>query len=80
VSHASVIRDRREIPNLIATNKDFRIKTETLFNKARILAREIKAAEEQRRVQEEYDMLFSKLKEEAWYEQVYYVESLMLPA
>ncbi len=76
-SHASVIRDRSGIPNLIKTNKDFRVKTKPIFNKARILAREINAAENQKR--EETDKIFSNQKEEDWYKEVYYAESLILP-
>ena len=79
VSHSSPIRDNREIPSLMEVNKNFRIKVEPVFIKANEFARNIKRAREEERKQEEYDRIFAALKEEDWYNNVYYAESLMLP-
>lgn len=79
-SHASPIRDIKQVPSLMEVDKDFRIKVEPVFIKARALARDLEHTEDEKRKQQEYDRIFTNLKEEDWYNNVFYSESLMLPA
>jgi hypothetical protein len=79
VSHASPIRDIKEVPALMAVNRDFRNKIEPVFVKASQFSRDLRHAREEKLKQEEYDRIFAALKEEDWYNNVYYAESLMLP-
>ena len=79
VSHASPIRDIKEVPSLMKVNKDYRSKVEPVFIKASQFARDLNRARAEERKQLEYDRIFAALKEEGWYNTVYYSSSLILP-
>jgi hypothetical protein len=78
-SHASVLRDVRQIPDLMKFDKKFERKMEPILWKARQYDLKLKAEEADKKRQEEYDRMFSNLREEDWYNNVFYAESLMLP-
>lgn len=78
VSHAAVIRNVKQIPNLMQYNKEFTDKVQPILLKARELASDIRAFEREKKKQEEYDRILATLGEEEWYKNVFYAESLML--
>jgi hypothetical protein len=79
VSHASPLRDKKQVPSLLQCDKKFAAKMLPVIDKASELAKEIRAIELENKRQEEYDRIFSYLREEDWYNNVFYAESLMLP-
>lgn len=79
VSHQSVLWNIYQVNILMEGNTDFRQKAEPVLRKASQFARDIERFRKEERKQVEYDKIFAALKEEDWYNTVYYAESLMLP-
>lgn len=78
VSHASPLRDVKQIPDLMEYDKVFADKVQPILLKAGELARDIRAFESNKKKQEEYDRIFAAFEKEEWYENLFYAGSLML--
>ncbi len=79
VSHASPMRDVKQVNILFEVDKTYAKKMLPVIRNASKLARQMRQIEEQKKKQEEYDRIFADLTGDKWYSSVFYCESLMLP-